>query len=66
MDALGLVTLRIWSSATCNAKWAQAILSSTALADAYYLSVQIETIDAKETGEFMCYPGPSNTGTRCS
>jgi hypothetical protein len=62
MDQLGLVTLRIWSSATCNAKWAQAILSPTALADGYYLSVNIDTTDAAGTDEFMCFPGPSNTG----
>jgi hypothetical protein len=56
------VQLAVMSSDGCNAKWAEAALSSSALAVGDRLVVSISTTDSLGIGEFMCYPGTSADG----
>ena len=59
-----LATVVNWYSTGCNANWAQAWLSPSALAAGDKMLVSIETLDSQNPQqiEYECYPGPSNTG----
>jgi len=57
-----LVTLWNRYSLNCNTNWARAKLSPLALVLGDSMEVKITTVDSKGKFEFMCYPGPSNTG----
>ena len=51
------VTVWIRSSAGCAAKWGRAQLTGTALSNGWTMEVAVFN-----SADFMCYPGPSNTG----
>ena len=57
-----LVTLWNRYSASCNANWARAQLSPVALLLGDSMEVQVSTTDSHGSFEYMCYPGPSDTG----
>jgi hypothetical protein len=59
----GLMTLWNRYSANCNANWGRAQLSASARNAGYTLQVGIFTVDSHGQGEWMCYPGPSDTGS---
>jgi hypothetical protein len=54
----------LWNrySSNCNANWARVQLTSAGLSAGDSFIVSIQTTDSKGAGEFMCFPGPSNTG----
>jgi hypothetical protein len=58
----GLMTLQNRYSSNCNANWARAELSASALGAYDTLEVAVTTSDSHGQTETMCYPGPSNTG----
>jgi hypothetical protein len=56
-----------WYSTGCNANWAQAWLSSAAIARGYTMRVEITTMDSNKPSqhELMCYPSNlSNSGQK--
>ena len=57
-----LVTLWLRQSVGCNSYWARAQLSAKAIADHYTMEVAVDSTDVKGQEEYMCYPGPGNTG----
>jgi hypothetical protein len=52
---------RRWSG-NCDASWARAQLSAAAISNGYTMEVAASTTNRYGQDEFMCYPGPSNTG----
>jgi hypothetical protein len=54
----------LWNkfSAACDANWSSAQLTSAAINSGDRLFVEITTIDRNGNEDFMCYPGPDNTG----
>lgn len=57
-----LATLVNWYSSGCNSNWSQGTLTSYAVSQH---DTEIITIDTSDSDgyEFMCYPGPDNTGS---
>jgi hypothetical protein len=46
----------------CNANWVRGQLTQAGVNDHYWIVVDIYTTDSHGTNEYMCYPGPNNTG----
>src|ERR1022692_3386242 len=49
-------------SSYCNANWGRAQLSTAGYAAHDSFLVEVDTTDSLGHYEFMCYPGPANTG----
>jgi Protein of unknown function (DUF2690) len=49
-------------ASNCNANWVRGQLTSAGVSRHYWIVVDITTTDSHGTGEYMCYPGPNNTG----
>jgi hypothetical protein len=62
MATSSLVTVWNRYSIGCNANWAEAQLTAAAVNAHDTMWVYISTTDNRGNYEFMCYPGPSNTG----
>ncbi|MFD8479467.1 hypothetical protein [Kitasatospora sp. NPDC059673] len=62
-DGVQLAT--VWNdySSSCKANWSAAQLTQAARNAGYRLYVDIQTTDSNGAREFMCYPGPDNTGS---
>ncbi len=56
--------MTLWNrySSGCRSNWARAQLSSAAVGAGYKLQIAIATKDSRGVNEYICYPGPSNTG----
>lgn len=57
-----LVAVQNRYSQGCNANWARAELTQQGYNNGDQFIVWIDTTDSHGNWEFMCYPGPSNTG----
>jgi hypothetical protein len=56
-----LAVLKNWYG-HCNANWSEGYLTSAGLAAHDSIIITIDTTDSRGDYEFMCYPGPDNTG----
>jgi hypothetical protein len=54
----------LWNryASNCNANWGRAQLTSAGLSAHDTFIVDVFTNDSRGTFEYMCYPGPDNTG----
>jgi hypothetical protein len=61
----GVQVAWLWNrySKACNANWSEAQLTTAGLNAGDSLTTDIWTMDTNGNYEFMCFPGPSNTGT---
>jgi hypothetical protein len=46
----------------CNSNWVRGALTSAGVSRGYWIVVDVSTVDSHGTSEYMCYPGPNNTG----
>lgn len=63
-DTAGHVWGTLWDkySSGCGTNWSVAVLTQDAVNHGYSIFVDVSTVDRNGAGEYMCYPGPSNTG----
>jgi hypothetical protein len=57
-----VATITNWYSYNCHTNWGAASLTAAALNAGHTMYVEVTTVDTHGVREFMCYPGPSDTG----
>jgi hypothetical protein len=57
-----LANLTNWYSNSCHTNWVAASLTQYSLDRGYKMYLKIQTTDTNGHIEYMCYPGPSDTG----
>lgn len=57
-----VATLWNWYSVQCNANWSEGALTTAGLNAGDSIIIDISTTDSHGYWEYMCYPGPDDTG----